>query len=207
MINRKTVYDCINALMFNGKTISNTEFFKGKTNADKMWAEALNVTASNLLRWAEEKAVGDTMFKEITEDCKKLSGYDWRFITTALYDAAYELTQQRLEEANKPKETFASPNDPVHGPMISAETNLKYIIPWWRRAMQQRVGMLMAYMPTEEQIKWMAGKLKVDINDIDNHTVIRCFLNDYKYAKEQGKSLLTKIGVEDGKAVLSFVGG
>lgn len=206
MVNKKTVYDCINVLMFNGKTISNTEFFKGKANADKMWQEAISVVAKNLVRWAEEKAISDSMFKEVTEDCKNMTGAAQRFITTSLYEEALEITRQRLEEENKPKIDFDAPPEPSHGKQISQEVNAKQIIPWWRRTHLSRPGTFVESMPTDEQIKWLGDKLNVDWNKGDNYIVLKCFLSDYKYAKEHGKTLLTKISVVNGQPTLSYAG-
>lgn len=206
MVAKKTVLDCINVLMFNGKTISNTEFFKGKGNADKMWTEAISVVASTLIRWAEENQVGDTLFKEVTENCKLLSGVNHRFITTALYDEALEITKEKLKEKNRPKFDFEIPSEPEHGRPISHEINTKVVLPWWKRVRLKRGGSIMDNMPTEEQIKWMADKLHLDAENGDDRIVIKCFLNDYKYAKDNGKALLTKISVVDGKAMLSYVG-
>ena len=205
MINKKVVLECINVLMFNGKTISNTEHFKNNKDGQTLWKSALDTLAKILSKWAEDNAVTETMFKEVTEDCKKLSGVEWRYITTNLYDEALKLTQERLSEENKPKETFTRPAEPSHGEPISPEINLKVIIPWWRRV--QRRGDIMAYMPTEEQINWMANKLNLNAHDADVKIVIQCFLNDYKYAKENNKALLTKISAVNGKAILSYVGG
>lgn len=206
MVNKKTVYDCINTLMFNGKTISNTEFFKGKANADKMWQEAISVVAKNLIRWAEERAISDSMFKEVTEDCKNMTGAAQRFITTSLYEEALEITKQRLAEENRPKIEFDAPLEPSHGRYISQEINAKVVIPWWKRVRLTRGGSIMENMPTEEQIRWMANKLNIDGDDGDNRIVIKCFLNDYKYAKDHGKNLLTKISVVNGKPMLSYAG-
>jgi len=207
MVTKKTVYDCINLLMFNGKTISNAEFFKGRQDADKLWQDAINVVTKTLMKWAEDKAINDTMFREVTEDCKNLSGVEHRYITTNLYNAALEITLQRLENANKPKIVFERPAEPSHGKPISRETNIKYIIPWWRRVQLSRPGTIMENMPTEEQINWLANKLQLDANKGDDYIVIKCFLNDYIFAKKNQKTLLTKIAVVDGKATLSYVGG